>query len=342
MSFIGKNKKLRKKDILLQLEELQREHDVLSSTVSYGQQLAKIGCWLYEIQTGEVFWSEEVYNLLGCGSNCLSGNLDSFLEYVHQDDLDVVKKMTHFVETAQEYDVEYRIIRADKQVKHVREKTKAIRDENNKPVRMAGIIQDITEQKLKEITLIEIGEDYNKAQQVAGVGSFKHDVSKGKSYATDEIFNILGISRFEFNDDYRNAIKLIHPDDQQKVQEELKKLMSGQAVSDEFRIIQKDGAIKYIRSHVEPVFDKEGVAGFIGTMQDITEKNLLHISLQKSYRSLVEAERLAQIGSWELDLINNEVAFCSEEVCRIYGISKEQLQSIDKKLLINYIHLIKN
>lgn len=30
MSFIGKNKKLRKKDILLQLEELQREHDVLS------------------------------------------------------------------------------------------------------------------------------------------------------------------------------------------------------------------------------------------------------------------------------------------------------------------------
>ena len=55
MSFIGKNKKLRKKDILLQLEELQREHDVLSSTVSYGQQLAKIGCWLYEIQTGEVF-----------------------------------------------------------------------------------------------------------------------------------------------------------------------------------------------------------------------------------------------------------------------------------------------
>lgn len=338
MSFIGKNKKLRKKDILLQLEELQREHDVLSSTVSYGQQLAKIGCWLYEIQTGEVFWSEEVYNLLGCGSNCLSGNLDSFLEYVHQDDLDVVKKMTHFVETAQEYDVEYRIIRADKQVKHVREKTKAIRDENNKPVRMAGIIQDITEQKLKEITLIEIGEDYNKAQQVAGVGSFKHDVSKGKSYATDEIFNILGISRFEFNDDYRNAIKLIHPDDQQRVQEELKKLMSGQAVSDEFRIIQKDGAIKYIRSHAEPVFDKEGVAGFIGTMQDITEKNLLHISLQKSYRSLVEAERLAQIGSWELDLINNEVAFCSEEVCRIYGISKEQLQSIDKKLLINYIH----
>lgn len=82
----------------------------------------------------------------------------------------------------------------------------------------------------------------------------------------------MGISRFEFNDDYRNAIKLIHPDDQQRVQEELKKLMSGQAVSDEFRIIQKDGAIKYIRSHAEPVFDKEGVAGFIGTMQDITEK----------------------------------------------------------------------
>lgn len=339
MNLIRKDKISREKDIQLNYEELQREYNILNSTVKYGQQLAKIGCWNYEIKTGQVFWSEEVYNLLGCESNCLSNNMESFLEYVHKDDLDTVKKVKQYVSTAKEYDIEYRIVTADKQVKYVREKTKAILDENNNPVTMAGIIQDITEQKLREISLIEMGENFSQAQRVSGVGSWKYDVLKNKSYATDEVYNILGINRSESNNDYNNAIKLIYKEDRYRVLKETKKLLNGQPVDIEFRIIQKSGIDKYVRSIAEPVYNKEGsVLGIIGTIQDITEIRILYDNLQKRYKSLTEAESLAKIGSWEIDLVNNDVVFCSEEIYNILGVSKEELEAVDKKLLMNYIY----
>lgn len=339
MSFIRKDKMSREKDILINHEELQRKYNILNSAVKYGQQLAKIGSWIYELKTGQFFWSEGVYNILGCGSNCLSNKLESFLEYVHKDDLDTVKKIKNNISIAKEYDVEYRIVTADKQVKYVHEKTKAILDEKNNPIKMAGIIQDITEQKLREISLMEIEEDFSRAQRVSRVGSWKYDALKEKSYATDEVYNILGINRSEFNNDYNNAIKLIHQEDQYRVQKEMNKLLVGQSVDTEFRIIQKSGTQKYVRSIAEPIFNKEGrVAGIIGTIQDITEIRLMHENLQKRDKSLTEAESLARIGSWEIDLVNKDLVFCSDEIFNIFGVSKEQLESIDKKLFINYIH----
>lgn len=52
--------------------DIEAKFNQLSETVKYGQQLARIGCWLYEIETGQVFWSEQVFNILGCGFNSLN------------------------------------------------------------------------------------------------------------------------------------------------------------------------------------------------------------------------------------------------------------------------------
>ena len=52
--------------------DIEAKFNQLSETVKYGQQLARIGCWLYEIETGQVFWFEQVFNILGCGSNSLN------------------------------------------------------------------------------------------------------------------------------------------------------------------------------------------------------------------------------------------------------------------------------
>jgi PAS domain S-box-containing protein len=276
MAFIRKNNTLSEKNSLFQKEEIEKKYNLLNETVKYGQQLAKIGCWLYEVQTSDVFWSDEVYNILGCTAKDLNNKLESILAYVHPDDLESVKEATYSVYNLNEYDIEFRIVAQNGQVKHLHEKTKVILDENDNKTKMVGIIQDITEKKLREISLMEIGEDFNRAQRVAGVGSWKYDVVKDKFYGTDETFNIYGVNRSEFNNDYRNAIKLIHPDYQDKVQKAIKKLMSGQSASIEFWITQKDGTDKYVATNAEPIFNTEGcVVGVIGTMQDITEKNFL-------------------------------------------------------------------
>lgn len=182
MDFIRKFKRLRKKVDLSGKDDIKAKYIQLNETVKYGQQLARIGCWLYEIQTGQVFWSEEIYNILGCGFTSLNDTLESFLPYVHPDDLETVKKVTQYVVDMKEYHIEYRIITPDNQVRYVSEKTKVICDENSNPIKMAGIIQDITEQKLSENNLKEIGDNLNRAQRVAGVGSWKYDAIKDELY----------------------------------------------------------------------------------------------------------------------------------------------------------------
>lgn len=317
MNFIWKNRKTEKKD------ELEAKFNILNETVRYGQQLSKTGCWLYEIGTGKVSWSEEVYNILGCGTNSLDEPFECFLPYIHADDLEMVREARRLVTAAEEYDIEYRIITAGEEIKYVREKTKVIPGESNAPAKVAGIIQDITEQKLRENSLREIGDNLIKLQKVAGVGSWKYDAVKNELYCTDELLSIYGFDRTEVAS-YEDAVRLIHPEDQGKVQNAMDWLMLGRSCSVELRIISKDGTVKHVEGNAEPIFNEDGeVTGVFGTAQDITEKKILLESLEKSYKSLIEAERIARMGSWEIDLVNRKVVFCSGEVLKMYGIPKE-------------------
>jgi PAS domain-containing protein len=65
-----------------------------------------------------------------------------------------------------------------------------------------------------------------------------------------------------------------------------------------------------------------------GTTQDITDRKrveedrqALSSALQQSNARLEEAQRLAHIGHYEWDLIENRVTY-SEELCRIWGIPR--------------------
>jgi len=58
-------------------------------------------------------------------------------------------------------------------------------------------------------------------------------------------------------------------------------------------------------------------------VQDITEKKFLEEQLKKSYRNLSNAQRLAHIGSWEMDIAKG-LNYMSEEAYRILGITSEQ------------------
>jgi diguanylate cyclase (GGDEF)-like protein/PAS domain S-box-containing protein len=222
----------------------------------------------------------------------------------------------------------------------LKKNTKAIFDEKNKCTKIVGILQDITEQRLKEISLLEIGEEFDQVQRVAGVGSWEYDVIRDEFYGTDEVFNIFGISRAECNNGFSNILKLIHPEDRHTAQDAMRiHRAGGQPCSIELRIPQKNGTVKYVISKAEPVFNSEGnVVGVFGTLQDVTENKLLHENLKRSYKSLIEAERLAKLGSWEIDIANKKLVFCSDELYNMYGISKEPTDNIDILALMDFIH----
>jgi PAS domain S-box-containing protein len=62
-----------------------------------------------------------------------------------------------------------------------------------------------------------------------------------------------------------------------------------------------------------------GPRGGMVLCRDVTEQRRAEERLQASQRQLAEAQRIAQVGSWEWNLDTDELAF-SDELCRIFGL----------------------
>jgi PAS domain S-box-containing protein len=62
----------------------------------------------------------------------------------------------------------------------------------------------------------------------------------------------------------------------------------------------------------------------VGTVQDITERRQIEKAMQDSEARLIEAQRIARIGNWELNLATNKLTW-SDEIFRIFEIEKERL-----------------
>lgn len=189
--------------------------------------------------------------------------------------------------------------------------------------------------QLKEY--MDYGEDLNMVQNVAGVGSWKYDAEADQFDGTEELYRIYGVDPIDFKRNFRSVIRLIHPQDQNKVVDEMRRRLSGETTETEFRIPQKDGSMKHVKSKGRPIFDDNGkIIGIMGTLQDRTKEKQLEIELKKSNEVLAKAEALAQVGSWELDIEENRF-FMSNETRRIYGLNPKEI-SISLERFLKIIH----
>jgi len=90
---------------------------------------------------------------------------------------------------------------------------------------------------------------------------------------------------------------------------------------------RKDGTPYWVSVNIQPIRDGEGrVTHFVAIEHDITERKRAERRLRSSERRLAEAQRLAQIGNWELDLRSN-VLLWSEEVFRIFEIDSRRFKA---------------
>ncbi|MHA7815405.1 MAG: response regulator [Pseudohaliea sp.] len=82
---------------------------------------------------------------------------------------------------------------------------------------------------------------------------------------------------------------------------------------------RKSGEPYWVESTITPFLDEDGRPyQYVSIRTDITERRLAELALGERERQLVEAQRLASIGSWTADFASRELAW-SDEVYRIFG-----------------------
>jgi PAS domain S-box-containing protein len=119
------------------------------------QRLGRMGNWEMDLQSGRLWWSDEVHELFGVAREDFDGTLNSFVQRVHPDDRARLKPARDSaLRDGKVMNVEYRVVRPDGVVAWMHEIAQARRDEQGDPVWFGGVVQDVTARKRDEQALL--------------------------------------------------------------------------------------------------------------------------------------------------------------------------------------------
>ncbi|WP_338037529.1 PAS domain S-box protein, partial [Methanosarcina spelaei] len=140
-------------------EELEIAYNSLKESegsLAEAQEIAHIGNWCRNIETGEVRWSDEVYRIFGFEPQEFGVDYNVFLSCVHPDEREYLIEAVKQALNEKFFDAEYRIIRSNGVERILHEDIKVICNNENVPIRLSGTVQDITERKKAEEALIKL------------------------------------------------------------------------------------------------------------------------------------------------------------------------------------------
>ncbi len=182
--------------------------------------------------------------------------------------------------------------------------------------------EDITARKRSESAANELFVRLQKlASQLQGFIYQYQRWPDGRSafpYASSAIETIYGVSAEAVCRDADTVFILLHPDDRERVRDSIR--ISADTLSvwrASYRIRHPDGRLVWVEGQASPERQSDGSTLWHGYIYEITERKQAETALQESEQRLKTAQRMAQIGHWELDLITDRLKW-SDEVFRIF------------------------
>jgi PAS domain S-box-containing protein len=193
-----------------------------------------------------------------------------------------------------------------------------------------AFVSDLRERKRVENTLRETKDRLAFALEGAQEGLWDWNVETGEVYFSPRMETMLGYEPGEWRPNIETWELLVHPQDLDRVMQVLHEHLEGRTefYQTEHRVRRKDGRWIWIRdSGCVVARDRAGrPLRAVGTHLDITERKEIEQALRRSQASLAEAQRLAKVGNWELDLQSNELHW-SDEIYRIFEIDQARYQA---------------
>jgi len=122
------------------------------------QRVAHVGHWTWDTVKNEVIWSDEMKRIFGLDPTTFNGDLDKIItEAIHPADREkVITANTLVVQEQKPTPLEYRVIHPDQSVRTVwAEPGNRVTDKQGHILKLMGIVQDITERKQTEESLLK-------------------------------------------------------------------------------------------------------------------------------------------------------------------------------------------
>lgn len=307
-------------------QDKQRNLEVRLERFMRSQAYANLGTWDWDIPNGALYWSDAIGPLFGYPAGALATSYENFLAAIHPDDRQrVVKAINTSVECGEPYEVEHRVVWPDGTVRWVLERGGVQRDDHGAPLRMLGVVQDVTRRREAETSLRE-QRDFaqaviESAQSIVLVLDTRGRIVLFNPYLEEisgySLEEVKGKDWFKIFLPLKRALQLT-----ELFQHGMENILSRGKVGP---IITKSGEFREIDWYYKSLKDQQDkLIGLLATGQDVTHRRKANQALRESearFRGLVES---TSDWIWEVDQ-QGRYTYVSPQVEEILGYSPDFL-----------------
>ena len=283
-------------------EALQKSQALLARA----QKVANLGSWEWDINTGKLVWSDQVFRLFGLNVGQIEPSVDLFIRLIDAKDRPQVRMAIENAISGRPYNIEFRATLPDSSVRYMLTQADVDFDAKSRPTRMIGTVLDITELKLAQIQLDQArAQAEQKAAQLHAMietiadpaifydaqGSvIKANAAAKKAFGFDPTL----MDADEYNQlPYKLHICYLDGKPMPFSQLPSRRALRGEAVVQQEVIFTNLNGRKYIvENSTMPLIQNGKVIGVVAIWHDITDRKHAENALQESeqrFRTLAEA-----------------------------------------------------
>lgn len=202
----------------------------------------------------------------------------------------------------------------------------------NKPRGIVCVVRDISERRhtqdqqrqaldatLAARALIESEAKFRSLSECSPAGVYMTDLEGGCVFVNDAWCRMAGLSPDEAKGDGWH--RSLHPEDREAVFHSWQEFAAGGgAWAHDYRFVDKQGNATWVSGQAAAIEGEDGeILGYVGVNTDISARKQMDTDLLRDRRFLESAQRIGQIGTWELDLVQNILRWTDENY-RIFGL----------------------
>ena len=299
-----------------------------------------VGIWDWNMRTSALTWTPELHAIFGLEQETVRCYAD-FRDRVHPDDIEAVEAQRDAaVRRHETFNIEFRIVRSDGQVRWISSTGGAFYDEaTREPVRVLGNNTDITERKLAEQVLSERNAQLALAGMVSRVGSFAYNAGQEEMQISEGYAAIYGFPEGTTEIAHSQCLASVHPQDLERPG-----LARGEAFRErrseysvEHRVIRPGGEIRWVETRCFISYNGDGrPQRVVGVSIDNTDRKQAEARLAERNAQFELARKAARVATYTYDNISRTMQL-SEASAAILGLpqSVTEITSRDWRSLVH-------
>ena len=265
-----------------------------AALLSEAERIVHCGSWVWDVETNDVLWSDELYRIFGCDPATDRASAELFFARVHPEDRQRVQEASaRSVASGVNESVDCRVLRRDGSVRHVKTDGAFLFDAAGSLKRAVGAVLDVTEAREAAQALRLTAERFAEAQRIGRMGSFDYDVKAGRAVWSEEFYRVVDVDPSQAPA-IETFLERVHEEDRPRIERLIERSQrSGETQPSRARLVYRDGSIHHVDMMAVTTFDEDGSPATIrGTVTDVTEL----VKLEAAFHQSQKMEAVGQLA----------------------------------------------